>query len=296
MKYLYWLGGLITSLSVLFIWLFTTNQSPSDFMPHGMCFYWRPEILYYSVIGSALISFSYFVIPGFIYAFYKYKKEALNKARPLFMVFASFIICCGIGHILKVYNIWFGEYELEALWDLITGAVSLMTVIVLVNSFSSILKLPTAEDVKKQFLIADLHRKSSIDGVVVHEHGVIREINEPALQMFNMTRKQVINTAPLMTLVSAEDARLVQERIENKEQGLYNLTILPKNKTPVYTLVNSYEIDDDGKSVRVTVLRDITELVELRTQNERLKTNISSLEEIKSLKKKIVDELTQKGN
>ncbi len=35
----------------------------SDFMPHGHCFFWRPEILWLHVSSDTLIVISYYLIP-----------------------------------------------------------------------------------------------------------------------------------------------------------------------------------------------------------------------------------------
>jgi len=37
----------------------------SDFMPHGHCYFWRPEILWLNVVGDALIFLSYFASLNF---------------------------------------------------------------------------------------------------------------------------------------------------------------------------------------------------------------------------------------
>ena len=39
----------------------------SDYMPHGHCYLWKPEILWLNVISDVLITFAYFSFPIAIY-------------------------------------------------------------------------------------------------------------------------------------------------------------------------------------------------------------------------------------
>jgi len=41
----------------------------SDFMPHGHCYFWKPEVLWVHVIGDALTALAYFLIPFGLYYF-----------------------------------------------------------------------------------------------------------------------------------------------------------------------------------------------------------------------------------
>ncbi len=76
------------------------------YMPHGHCFLWLPSILWLSVGSDLLISLSYFSILIAILIFIK-KRGDLELKR-LAVLFASFILLCGITHLINIYNIWFG--------------------------------------------------------------------------------------------------------------------------------------------------------------------------------------------
>jgi diguanylate cyclase (GGDEF)-like protein len=49
------------------------------------------------------------------------------QMRPVLVLFAAFIFSCGIGHGLRVWNIWHADYWLEGGWSLVTATVSLYT-------------------------------------------------------------------------------------------------------------------------------------------------------------------------
>ena len=37
--------------------------SGAEFMPHGMCYLWRPEVLWLHVVSDTVVALSYFAIP-----------------------------------------------------------------------------------------------------------------------------------------------------------------------------------------------------------------------------------------
>ncbi|MDP5041411.1 MAG: GGDEF domain-containing protein, partial [Paraglaciecola sp.] len=43
----------------------------TDYMPHGHCYWWSPEILWLNVISDVFIALAYFSIPIAIYYFVK---------------------------------------------------------------------------------------------------------------------------------------------------------------------------------------------------------------------------------
>jgi hypothetical protein len=51
-------GGGYTMTSFL-SWL----MSPQDYMPHGMCFLWQPELIALHVASDSLIALAYYLIP-----------------------------------------------------------------------------------------------------------------------------------------------------------------------------------------------------------------------------------------
>ncbi len=64
--------------------LFTT-----DFMPHGHCYFWRPEILWLHVVSDAMIVVAYYLIPAALFYFAR-KRRNIPFHRILYL-FSAFI-------------------------------------------------------------------------------------------------------------------------------------------------------------------------------------------------------------
>jgi GGDEF domain-containing protein len=95
-------------------------------MPHGTCFLWNPWLTALHVIGDMLVALAYFSIPWIIYRNRHYIVEPM---RPLVLLFAAFILSCGVGHSIRSWNIWHTNYWLEGIWSWITGLISCYTAV-----------------------------------------------------------------------------------------------------------------------------------------------------------------------
>ena len=109
---------------------FLTNiLSQKGFMPHGMCFQWRPEILWMHVISDLVIAIAYFSIPLAL-AVVLYRQKHI-PFRGLILLFALFILLCGMTHVVSMIVLWEPIYRLQGLIKLATAAVSIATAVVL---------------------------------------------------------------------------------------------------------------------------------------------------------------------
>jgi hypothetical protein len=105
------------------------GQTGSFFMPHGHCYLWTPGILWMEVISNALIALAYYSIPLGLYLLVRARKDI--PYPHLFVLFGLFITSCGTGHLIDIVTIWQPIYWTKALWDSVTGLVSVATAFVL---------------------------------------------------------------------------------------------------------------------------------------------------------------------
>ena len=101
-----------------------------QFMPHGYCFLWRPELVWLHVIADLVIALAYFSIPLTIYLIIRKRKDEL-PFKWVFWMFATFIMFCGLTHIIELISIWKPLYYVEGLIKILTAAASLATAIVM---------------------------------------------------------------------------------------------------------------------------------------------------------------------
>lgn len=116
----------------------------SDYMPHGHCYLWQPGILWTHVIADLLIAFSYFSIPFVL--LYLLKKREDQPFSGIFILFALFILSCGVTHLFAVYTIWNGSYGLHGLLKAITALFSITTAFVLYFHIDKFIAIPSSSE------------------------------------------------------------------------------------------------------------------------------------------------------
>ena len=117
-----------------------------DYMPHGHCYLWQPGILWTNVISDLVIAFSYFSIPFVL--LYMVQKRKDQKFKGVFILFALFILSCGLTHLFSVYTIWNGSYGTHGILKAITAIVSALTAAVLFLNLDKLIAIPTPTELK----------------------------------------------------------------------------------------------------------------------------------------------------
>ncbi|MBL4537921.1 MAG: HAMP domain-containing histidine kinase [Oceanicaulis sp.] len=118
-------------------------QSLHGFMPHGMCYLWRLDILIMHVMADVLIGLSYLSIPVVIWWISVKRPDILF--RPVAYLFILFIILCGVTHLFSIYTIWTPAYFIEGGLKLATAIVSVATAVALWPLLPKALAMPSSE-------------------------------------------------------------------------------------------------------------------------------------------------------
>lgn len=112
-------------------------------MPHGHCLLWRSDLLFLHVTGDILTALAYFAIPAtLVYLVRKREDLVFNW---IVLLFAAFILFCGITHVISLVNIWHGFYFLEGVAKLATGLVSILTAIMTWRLLPHAIAMPSRE-------------------------------------------------------------------------------------------------------------------------------------------------------
>lgn len=125
--------GLSAALAVLGVAVVTFASRPllatDGFMPHGVCYTWRPGLIGLHVISDVLIGLAYFSIPIAL-VYFKRKHRDLPFGR-MFLLFGVFIVACGATHWMEVWTLWYPQYWLAGAVKAVTAATAVPTAILL---------------------------------------------------------------------------------------------------------------------------------------------------------------------
>jgi two-component sensor histidine kinase len=118
----------------------------TDFMPHGYCYLWLPEILWLHVFSDGMIALAYFLIPISLFTFVLRRREV--PFPWMFLMFAAFITACGLTHVMGIWTIWQPDYGLEGLVKFGTGLVSIATALTLIPLIPKALALRSPSELE----------------------------------------------------------------------------------------------------------------------------------------------------
>ncbi len=142
------------------------TQSAHGFMPHGMCYLWRPEILWLHVGSDAVTALAYFSIPAAMMVFAHRRPDLAY--RPVVFLFTAFILLCGTTHLFSIWTVWTPDYFAEGIIKMLTAAASLATAIALWPLLPRALALPSHNvlEAANADLRGEVARRSAVEAAL----------------------------------------------------------------------------------------------------------------------------------
>lgn len=266
---------------------FFAEMLSADFMPHGHCYYWAPEILWSHAISNSIIAMAYCSIP--ISLIYIFKRRDDFKFIWMMILFAIFILGCGITHIMDVIVIWEPIYRLDAFFRIITALASIGTAAVLVKVTPDILKIPTSEEWKivnkalkdKQAeleetiqMLSEKQRELELSNASLITHREeLQAINEELL-----SSQEELETSNERLISSKDELEIKNMELQDAER---NLTVL-NNELEARVMARTIELEARNEELVKSNI-DLDNFI--YTASHDLKSPITNLEGLISLLK-----------
>jgi len=131
-------------MSIVFDWLL-----PQNFLPHGHCYLWRPDVLWLHVISDGVIAASYYAIPLAL-AYFVHRRRAVLPYWWMPVLFATFIFLCGTTHVLNIWTVWRPDYVVDGLVKLATALASVSTAVLVFASLPQAMALRTPIELQSE--------------------------------------------------------------------------------------------------------------------------------------------------
>ncbi len=159
---------------------YSSITNTRGFTPRWYCGEWSPFHGWLYIISDFLIWLAYFTIPAILFFFLHKKKEQL-PFKGLLIFFITFILLCGLTHLIDVAIFWWPVYRLSALIRFGTAIVSLGTVFALVKFVPRALELKSpqllekmVEERARDLVLLNKKYEEEIHERKIAEHEVLR--------------------------------------------------------------------------------------------------------------------------
>ncbi len=120
---------------------FTKLFDTSDFPARWHCGNWSEFLGWLHIFSDMAIWGAYFGIPISLIYFAR-KRQDFILPRIIYL-FAAFIVCCGMTHLIDAIIFWYPIYRVSGLAKLVTAVVSWVTLGVIVKHLPMVLRLPS---------------------------------------------------------------------------------------------------------------------------------------------------------
>jgi PAS domain S-box-containing protein len=171
---------------------------PSGLTPHGFCLLWEPWLIWTHAVSDIGIGLAYFSIPLALLVFARRRRDLVF--RPVFWLFAAFILLCGTGHWLDLLTLWVPAYGAEGVVKAATAVVSLATAAALWPLMPAALALPSQAQLRaanEALRVNEARHRAAFVGAPVPLHivdtaGRITEVSDRWLDLLGYSRDEAI--------------------------------------------------------------------------------------------------------
>lgn len=186
-----------------------------QYMPHGLCLLWQPWLVVLWAGSDLLIFLSYSAIPIALLTVLRKRNDVPHSG--LVVLFASFILLCGLTHLMGIVTLWYPIYPWVGLLKLATGIISFITAIALFRLIPVLVSLPSPTDLSeansklRDEVAAHEATLASLEAQVEERTAELRELNA---KLAVQAREAVHRSGNLLAVVSSL-ARQSAQKVED---------------------------------------------------------------------------------
>ena len=195
---------------------------PSGLTPHGFCLLWQPGLILLHAVSDGAIALAYFTIPAALAVFAVRRKDLAFGW--IYLVFAAFILLCGVTHVMSVVTLWVPAYGAEGLLKGMTACVSIGASVLIWTMLPKALALPSpqtlrdanamlsfriaeSENAQRRLRLSEARQRTIFLGLPaalysLDPEGRVTEANDYTADLIGLTRERLIGR-PITDFVPA---------------------------------------------------------------------------------------------
>ena len=240
----------------------------TQYMPHGMCYMWRPEVLWSSVAADVITSLAYL---AFALAIVRFIHKRTDLPYPLFFLLSGSIVflACGASHFMSAVVIWIPAYAHFAVLKALVAITSVAAAAFLWLLLPVFLALPspTMLRVKNQQLEQEIDIRKQKEEKIKRLNTSLREARDDA-ELATESRTQFLSTmsheirTPMNGVLGVLELLELSELDELQKK---HVRIMKRSGSTLMTVINDildFSKIEAGKLELETISFDIQQLLE----------------------------------
>lgn len=218
-----------------------------DYMPHGMCLLWQPWLVMLWAGSDLLIFLSYMAIPFALLTVLRKRDDVPH--RGLVLLFASFIVLCGLTHLLGIVTLWYPIYPWVGSVKLATGIISMITAVVLFRLIPTLVNLPSPSVLAsvnaslQDEILAHRETLASLESQVVKRTAELKNANEQLAVQTQEANHRSANLLAVVGALASQSARGEETKDEFVSTLLGRLQALAKATTSINKVEGKPSVD-----------------------------------------------------
>ncbi|MEH1994407.1 bifunctional diguanylate cyclase/phosphodiesterase [Nostoc sp.] len=234
-----------------------------QFIPHGHCYLWKPELVGLHIVSDSLIALAYYSIP--ITLLYFVRKRQDLPFNWIFLLFATFIVTCGTTHLMEIWTLWYPTYWLSGCLKAITAIVSLYTACELIPLIPKALALPSFAQLSaaNRELEREISERKQAELALQEREAMLRRISDnlPNGAIYKVIRE--IDGSDRFSYMSAGIEKLMEVRAED---ALKDATLIYRQFIPEDVPLLLAAVDESLRNLSVFDIK-----LQIQTPSARLK-------------------------
>ncbi|MEM9004696.1 MAG: PAS domain S-box protein [Cyanobacteria bacterium P01_F01_bin.86] len=164
---------------------------PNQFIPHGHCYLWQPQLVWLHLLADVMIAIAYYSIPIMLVHFVRKRQDV--PFPDIFLLFGLFITTCGTTHLMSVWTVWYPAYWLSGVLKAITAMVSIYTALALFPTLPAALALPSPEKLRQinQQLETEIEERKQAEAALQYQLTFDQLVSEISTRFINLAPEDV---------------------------------------------------------------------------------------------------------
>ena len=125
--------------------------------------------------------------------------------------------------------------------------------------------------------------EAALEAIVIHDNGLILQVNERFLKVFGYARQEVVGKLPFIEIIAPESREIFELDMASRRQTFLDIDGLRRNKESFPLIVQTKEMAYYGKTVFVSVLRDVSDRKAAEAETRTLKEKLAKSKKMEAL-------------